>query len=202
MQPSHTPRVRRVNHPPFKLRAHTYRKARPYLLKDFDSRCAYSMQHVSRTQMEIDHFDPSQKTRPTQRYDNLFLASRHCNRAKSDTWPSASQRKKQIRFLDCWKEQDYGTCIFEDSANHELVGTTPAAIYHIEVCDLNAPHLVAERARRSKYRTLLGRTVIGFRANLSFAQINDVIDAFAAEVETMIPPVPPPPDVRQTAPTS
>jgi 5-methylcytosine-specific restriction endonuclease McrA len=67
-------------------------EALPPLRRDSKDRCAYSMQHLrfagGLTCMEVDHFDPRKKNDPVQDYDNLFLASRHCNRAKGTFWPT------------------------------------------------------------------------------------------------------------------
>ena len=188
------PRVERKHRPSITLRRHTYRKALPCLLQDFDNRCAYSMQHVrcAGGQLEVDHFDPRKKDRPAQSYDNLFPATRYCNGAKSDLWPTNSQRAKGVRFLNCCEEQDYGAVIFEDPNSHELMGTTPAARYHIVTCDLNAPHLVDERRRRSQYRDLLERPAV-FRADATIPEISNVIRAFTEAVSFLIPPIAAPP---------
>jgi hypothetical protein len=105
--------------------------------------------------MEVDHFNPNKKRDYVQAYDNLFLATRHCNSAKRDRWPTSKQRTLGIRFLNCCKEADYGVHIFEDPDTHEVVGVTPAGRYHVRSCDLNAQHLVDERAERAALWLLL-----------------------------------------------
>ena len=99
--------------------------------------------------MEVDHFDARLKKEVQQKYENLFLASRHCNGAKRDR-PTAKERALGLRFINPCKEWDYGKHIFEDKKTHQLVGVTPEGIYHIRCCDLNAPHLVEERRDRVK----------------------------------------------------
>ena len=75
-------RIQRGPAPAKILTDHNYRKcALPALERDFENRCAYSMQHRrraggSRMLMEIDHFDPTIKGRERHRYANLFLANR------------------------------------------------------------------------------------------------------------------------------
>ena len=65
--------------------------------------------------MEIDHFDPRKKEDFIQQYENLFLAKRHCNGAKSKFWPSGAEQALGLRYLNPCREQDYGVHIFEDS---------------------------------------------------------------------------------------
>src|ERR1700690_2436329 len=141
-------RITRKHFPSRGLTRTGYRAAWESLMKDFESRCAYSMQHVDLAGgakcMEVDHFNPHKKDDPIQDYANLFLASRHCNGSKRDRWPSNKDQALGLRFLNCCNEQDYGEHIFEDPDTHELVGVTPEGRYHVRNCDLNAPHLVRE----------------------------------------------------------
>ena len=129
------------------------------LAEDFQERCAYSMQHTyragGRACMDIDHFNPRKKMDPIQQYGNLFLATRHCNGAKRDRWPTGQDRQAGIRFINCCEEMDYGVHIFEDPDTHEVVGVTPAGKYHVRNCDLNAPHLLEERTERARLRRLI-----------------------------------------------
>jgi len=148
-----TPRIVRGKPPKKRFTDHTYKKAKPYLLRDFKRRCAYSQQHTDRSiggkTMEIDHFNP-QPGKGRNNYGNLFLATRHCNGSKSNTWPSRKLRKSGIRFLNPCEEADYGHHIFEHPVTHRLVGVTPAGKYHIISCDLNAEHLTNERRERAE----------------------------------------------------
>src|SRR5438552_130453 len=110
MSRSTTPRV--IRHPPRRrFTESTYRKAKPFLLNDFDGRCAYSLQHVNRVGnwcIEVDHFNPTLRGPARNEYSNLFPATRHCNGSKRDTWPDARFRKLGARFLNPTEEQDYG----------------------------------------------------------------------------------------------
>ena len=142
--------------------------------------------------MEVDHFNPTLTQRQRNRYENLKPASRHSNGAKSDNWPSSSDRKRGLRFLDCCREQDYGKHIFEDPKTHELVGVTPAGRYHIEMCDLNAKHYVRERADRAALRSL-SLTLQNIRIKGDLDSAIDAIRQFTEHVDLMIPPIPPPP---------
>lgn len=127
---------------------------------DFEGRCAYSMQHISRASgrrnMAVDHFNPHLKKLPIQEYSNLFLSTSQCNGSKSDRWPTNKERREfGWRFLDCTKEPDYGVHIFEDPDTHELVGATPAGRYHVRSCDLNAPQFILEREERTRYWNMI-----------------------------------------------
>jgi hypothetical protein len=105
--------------------------------------------------MEVDHFNPHKKKDSIQQYTNLFLATRHCNGAKRDRWPTNTERQQGARFLNCCDETDYDEHILEDPDTHEVVGVTPEGKYHVRNCDLNAPHLVEERAERARLWRLL-----------------------------------------------
>lgn len=162
-------------------------------MRDFVGRCAYSMQHHERAgSMEVDHFDPRRKKDLIQDYSNLFLASRHCNGKKSDHWPTKEEQAAGCRFLNPCEEMDYGDHLFEDPVTHRLVGTTPAGLWHIRICGLNADHLIHERAKRAGYWKLLNQTAIVVKR--SFDAVEESIRKFKAEVELMIPEIPPPPD--------
>src|SRR5580693_3085136 len=157
------PRVKRST--PTRLFYHgRHREAFPYLMVDFQARCAYSMQHISRAggprNMEVDHFNPKHKPDCLQEYSNLFLSAGHCNNAKSDYWPTNKDRAQGGRFLNCTKEQDYGEHILEDPDTHEVVGVTPAGRFHVLNCDLNAPHFIDERTKRAGYWQTLSNTAI------------------------------------------
>ena len=143
--------------------------------------------------IHIDHHDPRQKKELFQDYDNLFLASAHCNMAKSDTWPTLEERQRGIRFLNCCKERDYGCVIFEDPETHQLVGSTPAARYHIAILDLNADHLVADRSDRSRFRNMLEKEPVILKTNCDNERLTQVVEGFRNCVKRLIPPIPPPP---------
>lgn len=139
--------------------------------------------------MEVDHFCPRGSGR--NRYANFLPATRHCNGAKSQTWPTAKQTREGIRLINPFTERDYEKHIFEDAASHRLIGITPAGRYQIIVCDLNAPHFVEERKDRARYHRLL-ESPGTIKGGLGEAKL--AIEALRREVEQMIPPIPPPTD--------
>lgn len=184
-------RVKRGPAPFATLTRTTYRKARPELRRDFNDRCAYCMRHIgTETEMQIDHFDPRKKKDKIQVYDNLFLSDAHCNGAKQNMWPTDEEQRLGCRFLNCCDEQDYGESIFEDPRTHELVGTTPAAIYHIDAIDLNDPELIDARKRRSVIFARLGILKQKLKDDPKMKQI---VDQLRDDLECLIPDIPPPP---------
>jgi hypothetical protein len=195
MSNSTKPRVIRKNIPKQVLTRSAYRRAWPYLALDFDERCAYSMQHTYRAGgrkcMEVDHFNPHKKDDDIQQYKNLFPATRHCNGAKRDRWPSNKDRQQGVRFLNCCEESDYGVHIFEDPDTNELVGVTPEGKYHVRNCDLNAMHLVQERAERAELWQLIESKVIRLKKNVSTKEVEvlNAIRALRTVAETMIPKI-------------
>lgn len=191
MSSSQKPRVTRGPPPDKPIKRHRYAEVLPELMRDFGGRCAYSMQHHTRSgKLEVDHFDPRKKKDYRQQYDNLFPASRHCNSKKSDHWPNRAEAMAGARFLNPCREMDYGLQIKEDPNTHFLVGLTPAARWHIHMCGLNAEQLVNERRKRASYWDLLRNTSIIVKRNRPFDAVLDFIRAFKEEVELMIPEIP------------
>lgn len=195
MRPSS--RVQRGPGPRQKLKRHNYRvRALPFLLRDFEHRCAYSMQHSSTlgvTTMEVDHFNPRLPERLRNRYENLYLASRHCNNAKRRHWPTTTQMRAGIRFLDCCREWDYDEHIFEDPKNHRVAGVTPAGRYHVRICDLNAPHLVGERKERAQLRRVLTSSPAIIRNLEKGLEVSNVLKLLNGIADRLIPPIAAPP---------
>jgi len=166
----------------------TYRSAWPHLMSDFGERCAYSMQHISKAggskSMEVDHFNPRRKKDEVQEYLNLFLASRHCNGAKGNHWPSNKERKRGIRFLNCCEEADYDIQILEDPDTHKVVGMTPAARFHIRYCDLNDPWLIEERKDRNTLWNFIENKAIFFKGSWALPEAYFLLKE---QAEKMIP---------------
>ena len=184
-------RVKRGPAPSVVLKRTTYRKALPELRRDFEDRCAYCMRRIgTKTEMHIDHFDPRKKTDKIQVYANLFLSDAHCNSAKRDMWPTDEEIAQGYRFLNCCDEVDYGCVIFEDPKTHELVGTTPAATYHIEAIDLNDPGLVDAR----RFRSEITNRIRFLQAKLGKdLDASPVLAKLQAAAKSFIPDIPAPP---------
>lgn len=184
-------RVKRGPAPSVVLKRTTYRKALPELRRDFDDRCAYCMRRIgTKSDMHIDHFDPRKKNDKIQVYANLFLSDEHCNCAKSNMWPTDEEIAQGYRFLNCCEEVDYGNVIFEDPKTHELVGTTSAAIYHIEAIDLNDPGLIAARKSRSEVANCIRFLQARLEKDLDVAPM---LARIQAEASNSIPSIPAPP---------
>jgi len=83
--------------------------------------------------------------------------------------------------------------MIEDPQTHMLIGITPAGLYHIRCCDLNAPHLVQERHDRARLREILDDSLVTVRGSDALLEESDMLDISAslrAIVEKMIPPIP------------
>jgi len=189
-----THRVKRST-PPRLFYQGRHREAFPYLMEDFQKRCAYSMQHITRAggprNMEVDHFNPNHKKDYFQEYSNLFLATGHCNGWKSDRWPTNKDRDLHFRFLDCTKDPDYGVHIFEDPDTHEVVGVTNEGRYHVRNCDLNAPHFIKERTERAAYWETLENTAMTSKVPFPLPPVFDkLFQDLQHVVGEMIPPIP------------
>lgn len=133
-------------------------KAFPYLCKDFEDRCAYSLVHIksmAKMVMEVDHFDPRIKQKSKQPYSNLVIAYRPCNNHKRAIWPVKSQRELGVRYLNPRQDIDYGVHIFEDPDTNKLFGVTPAGKWHVEKLALNDDYLVEQRRLRSRWEKLI-----------------------------------------------
>lgn len=142
--------------------------------------------------MDIDHHNPTLPSGLRNRYENLHLASRHCNGSKSDEWPDAELRAEGIHFIDPCKEGDYGYHIFEDPETFRLWGATNAGRYHIRMLDLNAPHLVRERQRRHFLRGLWKkRGIVTYKGRSSeMPEVLKGLRAMKNEIEKMIHDIP------------
>jgi HNH endonuclease len=193
MSNSKRPRILRGPSPARKLRNSNLREAAlTELLRDFECRCAYSMQHQSRSgALEIDHFDPRLKSHILQDYGNLFLASRHCNNKKGQNWPTREDMLAGARFLNPCLETDYGEHIFENEEG-SLVGVSPAGKWHIRMCDLNAPHLVKERQSRTSVLEQLRDYHVSLKKDhTSWSEIDKIVGALRNQVNSMIKEIAP-----------
>ena len=197
-------RVKKSN-PRITFTASNYRKkALPYLMRDFECRCAYSLIHIDNAGgercMEVDHFKPKKKfSRRPHVYSNLMLASRHCNGSKGDEWPSKELRDKGFKFINPCKEQDYGKHIFEDIETGMLIATSNQGWYQIEKCDLNAEHLVKQRLQRTKLRTILEgkKNIFTIPEGQTISDTKEDLITIKVSIEKIksncIPYIPPPP---------
>lgn len=194
-------RIKKSN-PKIRCTATNYRRlALPYLKKDFENRCAYSMIHVDlaggETCMEVDHFKPKKKfPRKAHSYKNLMLASSHCNRAKGEEWPNAELRKQGFEFINPCEEMDYGVHIFENLETGELVYASAKGSYQIAKCMLNAKHLVNQRKQRTLLLNLLeSKTPISLPNSISIKEADSILRELIKTInikEKLIPYIPPP----------
>jgi len=191
MQPAPSqPRLKRVVEESKQYAKTKYRSAVKDLLKETGGRCGYSMQHVRdfgiRT-MEVDHFDSTLKHPERNQHGNLIPASRHCNGFKSQTWPSQDQQEKDLRFINPYKEKDYGFHIFEDRMSGKLVGKSCTGRWHIEMLDLNAEHLVQKRLDRTTLLNELQRCAYVSGADPTNAVYDSLTDLLPLVRDSMLP---------------
>jgi len=165
-------------------------------MRDFEGRCAYSMQHHTRSgPLEVDHFDPAKKKALVQKYENLFPASRHCNGKKTDRWPTKEELQAGCRFLNPCEEMDYGEQIVENPRTGELIGLNTAARWHIRICGLNSAHLVQERQKRASHWNTINRSIVFLKRTVILGTesqnvVGDLAAKFREEVRLMIPEIP------------
>ncbi len=139
--------------------------------------------------MEVDHFDPTLRANARNCYDNLFYSTRHCNNAKRRHWPTSAQRSRDVRFLNCCEEQDYGLHIFEDPATHRVFGVTPAGRYHVRMCDLNAPHFIRERRDRALLSDILTKRNAIIRDLGRALELRNIMQLLSSINSRMISPI-------------
>lgn len=127
-----------------------YRRARPYLRRDFLRRCAYCLIHdedIGEGFFEIDHFYP-QAQGGTDDYTNLYYVCRVCNAQKHHKWPSEVEQANGLGFCDPCKEWDYGVHFVEQNTG-VLSQKTPKGEYHIDQIFLNRTELIEKRRYRN-----------------------------------------------------
>ena len=140
--------------------------------------------------MEVDHFNPHLKHTKRNAYSNLMPAIRPCNGKKRDLWPTPEMQKEGIHFINPCKEDDYGVQIFEILESGKLVGTTPAARYHIRSLDLNAPFLMRERKIRTNFRRFQNDGVWDFKSHWQSHEALAAGESFCDFIEKSITPIP------------
>jgi len=88
MKKQTSPRIVRREEPPNMTGRDGYRKAEPYIRRDFDYRCAYCLVHEQQLggpkAFCIDHFKPRSKGGRVNDYTNLYWACVPCNLFKHD----------------------------------------------------------------------------------------------------------------------
>jgi len=109
-------RVKRGTGPKSTMTKASYRrKGLPFLLKDFEGRCAYCLdpnefRHPSQDQ--VDHFNCKLKERKRHQYKNLMLACATCNHCKHDK-PTVNPFDKEQRLINCTEENEFPDHIWE-----------------------------------------------------------------------------------------
>ena len=154
-------RICRREAPPVMRGRTGYRKAEPYLRRDFDFRCAYCSVHEQITggtqSFCIDHFKPRSRGGPVNDYTNLYWVCIPCNMIKHNKWPTSEQLRRGYRFADPCREQDAGIHFIE-SDDGLLQPLTPCGEYHIATLRLNRSWLQQQRRDRTQKWTRFNET--------------------------------------------
>lgn len=83
---------------------------------------------------------------------------------------------------------------FEDKGTGKLIGTTPAAFYHIEMLDLNHPTLIGFRRERTLWMAKVGSAVVSRTRYPEETECEAKITRELLEMlKLKIPVIPPPP---------
>lgn len=145
-------RVKRSAGPRSKLTRASYRrKALPFLLKDFEGKCAYCLdpgefRHPSQTQ--VDHFNCKLRERKRHQYENLMLACSACNLTKHDK-PVVNPLDREQRLLNCTQENEFPEHILEKE-DGQWEPVTKAGEYHLESIGLREDCHKQKRAARRR----------------------------------------------------
>lgn len=162
MKKQTSPRIVRREEPPKMTGRAGYRKAEPYLRRDFDYRCAYCVVHEQQLggtkAFCIDHFKPRSKGGRVNDYANLYWSCIPCNLFKHDNWPTAEQRRQGYRFADPCREQDYGVHFVESDVG-ELMPQTLCGEYHVLTLRLNRAWLRRLRLERNQKQERLNEAL-------------------------------------------
>jgi hypothetical protein len=145
-------RVKRSQGPKSTMTEATYRKkALPFLLKDFESRCAYCLdpgEFRAPSQNHIDHFNCLLRNRARHQYKNLMLACSACNLSKHAK-PVVNPLDSDEHLLNCTEENEFPQHIIEDK-DGQWHPTTKAGYYHLESIGLREYCHKNKRAERRK----------------------------------------------------
>lgn len=184
------PRVRRSAGPKSAMTKATYRKkALPFLMKDFEGKCAYCLdpgdfRHVN--QSHVEHFNCRLKEREKNRYGNLMLACATCNLCKHDK-PVINSFDAEQRLLNCTIETEFPEHIVE-MPDGQWFPLTKAGEYHLASIGLKEDcHRRKRFARRSMAEQVLAlcTTAIQYKSANPEELHNRVMEAIRATLSTL-----------------
>ncbi len=144
-------RVKRGAGPKGHVTEGNYRKkALPFLLQDFEKRCAYCLdpdefRHPSLNHVE--HFNCKLHGRRRHQYGNLMLACAACNLSKHEK-PVVNPLDRRQRLLNCTEETEFPEHI-EETEDGQWRACTPEGDYHLTCIGLQ------ESCHRNKRRERL-----------------------------------------------
>ena len=122
-----------------------YRLYRSLLRKDFRYRCAYCLRQEfylgGREGCCIDHHHPvhgpSGKPLLECEYTNLYWVCRACNEYKADQWPTESEQRQGLRFLDPCLATDDHDLHWQTLPDGSLLPLTPIGSFTIGILRLD-----------------------------------------------------------------
>lgn len=138
--------------PKIRLTRSNYRKkSLPFLLSDFQKRCAYCLdpddfRHPALN--HVDHFNCKLRERKRHQYRNLMLACAACNQVKHDK-PIVNPLDPRQRLLNCTEENEFPKHIREDD-NGAWQHLSDEGEYHLTTIGLQEPCHTAKRRERRR----------------------------------------------------
>lgn len=144
--------------------------------------------------MHIDHYNPKKKRLVQQDYFNLLLASAHCNQKKGRFWPNRHHFGLGLRIINPCQEPDYLVHVVECPKSNRLWGKTVTGKFHITKLGLNASHLIEQRQRRHKIRTVLEGYAVTVKNDEKVMQVIRLLREQLDVLPGLIPQEEPPTD--------
>jgi hypothetical protein len=166
-----TSRVKRSHGPKSVMTENTYRKkALPFLLKDFEKKCAYCLDPNDfriPSHDQVDHFNCKLRGRNRHYYKNLMLGCAACNHSKHDK-PLVNPFDTEQRLLNCTEENEFIGHIKEE-ADGQWVALSKAGEYHLESIGLTVD---CHRKKRQERRKMIERIVSLFTTAVHYRTEN------------------------------
>lgn len=151
------PRVKRSKGPKVLLTDGNYRKkALPFLLQDFERRCAYCLdpdEFRLPSHNQVEHFDCKISGRRRHQYRNLMLGCVACNFTKRAK-PKTNPFDKRQRLLNCTEENEFLGHIVEEE-DGQWKALTPEGEYHLTCIGLTESCYRSKRVERRRMATRL-----------------------------------------------
>lgn len=188
-------RVKRSLGPKGTITKNNYRrKALPWLLKDFQHRCAYCLKLLDTThpnQTHVDHFNAHAPRKLRNRYKNFMLACSACNLSKHFK-PIQNRFDPSQHLLNCTELNEFPEHIIEHPSG-EWIAKTPAAKYHITSIDLNESSHVAtrrERRRLAHHVEQLRKHAVFYEGSMDSGALREMLDTMTTIERQLLTSIP------------